>query len=466
MPHNKAYNIQNETGRIALHPLTLAFGNKSLNTVYHDYHAAQSLYLVRIALLLATMLYLIFISLDYQLVPLAAPRLLWIRLAVTLYFILILALTFINVAKRYFQPLMASVVLVGGLSVISKLAVYEAASSFNYYASIILTLIYGHALLRLRFIYAALTTWTIIGIYEWYAVSSDVAPASVILNNTYFLISANVMGMFASYGLEYYMRTTFWQKRQLNEKSNALHAEHARKSRELKEARETQLAMLPRAAPDHKEYTFAVSMKTAAEMGGDYYDLHVAEDNTVTFAIGDATGHGAQASALVAAMKILFSNNAAEMDINAFLQKASTSIRRMGLRNQYMALAVGRLCSSRLEIVGAGLPAALLYRCASGTVEEISLKGLPLGGYGDYAYHNSIFHMEPDDTLLLMTDGFAEHFNDKGEMPGYEKAAELFSHSARLSPEAIINQFEQYAESWSDGHPQQDDMTFMVIRKR
>lgn len=53
-------------------------------------------------------------------------------------------------------------------------------------------------------------------------------------------------------------------------------------------------------------------MKPATEVGGDYYDFHLADDGTLTVAVGDATGHGLKAGTFVTAMKSLFRTFAAD----------------------------------------------------------------------------------------------------------------------------------------------------------
>ena len=56
-------------------------------------------------------------------------------------------------------------------------------------------------------------------------------------------------------------------------------------------------------------------MKTATEVGGDYYDFNVGLDGTLTVAIGDATGHGMQAGTIVSMAKALFSSGGSKLDM-------------------------------------------------------------------------------------------------------------------------------------------------------
>ena len=75
-------------------------------------------------------------------------------------------------------------------------------------------------------------------------------------------------------------------------RAHLLEAENVRKSKELEEGRALQLSMLPTGLPRVEGLDVAVSMSTASEVGGDYYDFRVDPDGSLVVAIGDATGHG------------------------------------------------------------------------------------------------------------------------------------------------------------------------------
>ena len=76
-----------------------------------------------------------------------------------------------------------------------------------------------------------------------------------------------------------------------------------RRAQELEEARHLQLSMLPKKLPNLPHLDIAAYMKTASEVGGDYYDFHLGEDGTLTIAVGDATGHGLKAGTMVSVVK-------------------------------------------------------------------------------------------------------------------------------------------------------------------
>src|SRR5690606_29784454 len=109
-------------------------------------------------------------------------------------------------------------------------------------------------------------------------------------------------------------------------------------------------------------------------------------DGGVTFAIGDATGHGAEAGAMVTATKILFASLSREVRIEDILIRSTNTLKRVGINKLYMALAVGRLQDSELHLAGAGMPPALIYRAETGECEMVSLKGMPLGSFAEFPY--------------------------------------------------------------------------------
>ena len=91
-----------------------------------------------------------------------------------------------------------------------------------------------------------------------------------------------------------------------NFQENLLEADNQRKTKELEEASKLQLSMLPKNVPDVPDLEIAVYMKTASEVGGDYYDFKYDNNGTLIIAIGDATGHGMKAGTMVATIKGLF----------------------------------------------------------------------------------------------------------------------------------------------------------------
>ena len=246
--------------------------------------------------------------------------------------------------------------------------------------------------------------------------------------------------------------------------AKALKAENERKSLELEEARKLQLSMLPEKIPDIPDLDIAVYMKTATEVGGDYYDFKLSDDGTLTIAVGDATGHGLNAGTMVTATKSLFNALANQSDPVQILKNASKAIYGMGIRGKYMALILAKIKKRQLTLASAGMPSTIFYRAKFANVEEVELKGIPLGGFLDFPYKQKKIDLEIGDTVLFMSDGLPETFNKQDEMLGYEKAIKLFEEAANKSPEEIISYLVNAGNKWANGRIQDDDITFVVLK--
>ena len=132
--------------------------------------------------------------------------------------------------------------------------------------------------------------------------------------------------------------------------------------------------MLPKELPQLPHLEIGVFMKTATEVGGDYYDFKLHDDGTLTAVIGDATGHGMQAGTMVAATKSLFNALADEPKLIEFLKKGTKAIKAMGLKKMFMALTIAKFQDHHMQIAAAGIGLAYLvfgfFAALQGMVEE------------------------------------------------------------------------------------------------
>jgi serine phosphatase RsbU (regulator of sigma subunit) len=243
-----------------------------------------------------------------------------------------------------------------------------------------------------------------------------------------------------------------------------LEAENKRKTQELEEARKLQLSMLPKEIPQSSNYEISVYMKTATEVGGDYYDFYVDDDNTLTIAVGDATGHGMQAGTMVAASKSLFKDKASNPDPSLILKESSNALKEMGFSLLFMAMTVAKFSKDKIILSSAGMPFSLLYRSEQNKVEELEVKGMPLGSMKDFPYKSEEVNIKPGDVILFMSDGFPELYNENKDMLGYDKAVEIFNEAANSESGEVIQKLINEVNNWAGNYPLQDDITFVVVK--
>ncbi len=245
--------------------------------------------------------------------------------------------------------------------------------------------------------------------------------------------------------------------------SAKLEQSNQRMKKDLEDARELQLAMLPNNLPELTYLDMAVSMKTADEVGGDYYDFFQ-EDDKLTFALGDATGHGLKAGTIVTATKVLFNTFAMLENPVEILSNVSGSLKAMGFRNMYMAMSMAKISKGKMTISSAGIPYPFLYRDEDKSVTEIPLKGMPLGSFTNFAYQSETIKLGKGDTLLFHSDGLSECFNESGEVFGESRIRSLFEKAANQSPDQIISKLNEASIRWMGKSQLRDDMTFVVIK--
>ncbi len=243
-----------------------------------------------------------------------------------------------------------------------------------------------------------------------------------------------------------------------------LEAENKRQTQELEEARQLQLSMLPRELPQLPHLDIAVYMQTATEVGGDYYDFHVALDGTLTVVVGDATGHGMKAGTMVTAAKSLFNSYAPNPDILFSFSEITRCIKRMNFGKLSMCLTMLKIKGDKMEISTAGMPPSFIFRRDTRVVEEHMFKAMPLGTMEKFPYELKETALNSGDTILLMSDGLPELKNKSEEMYGYKRVRNGFEEVAEKSPEDIISYLKNEGSSWVNGEAPDDDVTFVVIK--
>jgi len=247
-------------------------------------------------------------------------------------------------------------------------------------------------------------------------------------------------------------------------KAHTAEAENKRKAEELQQARAIQLSMLPQSLPDVPYLDIAVHMKTATEVGGDYYDFFPQEDGGLYVATGDATGHGIPAGMMVAMTK----STIKALDVQSphiLLKQANQVIRAVNPVNMTMALNALTISDSGFAVSSAGMPPLFLFRGDQGEAEEILVEGLPLGAMNNADYSLRVVEFKSGDSLVLISDGLPELRNEAGDVLGYEAVQRAVSEHGAAPADALLAQIVALGDSWSGGEARDDDMTVVVIKR-
>jgi HD-GYP domain-containing protein (c-di-GMP phosphodiesterase class II) len=204
--------------QMKLHPLTLKFSGESSHLeepFLNDYYKS-SLSHVRILLILGALIYAAFGILDALLMPEQMFTIWLIRFIIIGPALLVfLLISFTGFFKRYMQPALAFAYIAVGTGIIGMIVIAPPQVSYFYYAGLMLVFMWGYTLIRLFFVWASFAGWAQVILYDIVAIWISPAPVNVFINNNFFFIGANALGMMACYAIEFYARRDYFMKQQL-----------------------------------------------------------------------------------------------------------------------------------------------------------------------------------------------------------------------------------------------------------
>lgn len=230
-----------------LNRLTLAFTGEiqKYERDFRNDYFMRSLNPFRFSLVLAIFFFGIFAFLDALLLP-ELKNLFWfIRFGIiTPVLVSVILFSFSPAFKRYMQPVLSLIMYLTGLAIIVMI-IFAAniLDHYTYYAGLILIFIFGFTFIKARFIYATIAGWSIVASYEIAALWLSDTPIEILINNNFFFISANVIGMFISYFMEHSARRDFYmrillekEQKKVKSANNALEKRVQERTRQLTSA--------------------------------------------------------------------------------------------------------------------------------------------------------------------------------------------------------------------------------------
>jgi hypothetical protein len=181
-------SLHSDIKEIRLNWLTLSFTGETavLEAPFQAYFITRNLLQIRVALFMGALMYGFFGILDALLLP-EQKHVIWlIRYAFVCPVILaVMAATFFSKMRRYLQPIMSFLIGFGGLGIVLMIIIAPAPISYYYYAGLILVFMFGYSFIYLRFLWASLSGWFIVIIYEIAAVLIN-TPAIEMTSNSFF----------------------------------------------------------------------------------------------------------------------------------------------------------------------------------------------------------------------------------------------------------------------------------------
>jgi sigma-B regulation protein RsbU (phosphoserine phosphatase) len=236
---------------------------------------------------------------------------------------------------------------------------------------------------------------------------------------------------------------------------------------EVNTAYAIQISILPSANPAVNGIEIASYIKSAEEVGGDFYDFHVIDKNRLGFVIGDVSGHGVSAGMLMAMAKSCFYNqNEHSTDVVKMMESMNNMVSDTVKKRLLMTFmyAIIDTKAKKMYYSNAGHHYPYIFRTSNSALETLEYPSYPLGVRKSTKFKKIKTELKKDDYLIFYSDGIIEQLNDAGELFGFDRMERLITSSniknAEELKELILKNFSEFTMD----NTQVDDITLIIIK--
>lgn len=240
---------------------------------------------------------------------------------------------------------------------------------------------------------------------------------------------------------------------------------------ELQMATAIQVGMLPHIFPpypDRSEFDLYASMTPAKEVGGDFYDFYMPDDDHVVITIADVSGKGIPAALMMMVTKTLLKNRGLSgyNDCARILTLVNNQLCENNELDMFITVWIGALTLSTGELTyaNAGHEYPAIMR-NGGKFELIKDRhSPPVGCMEGIPYREQNMKLEPGDILYIYTDGVTEANNSDHELFGEKRLIEALDLSDKENMESLCKNVSDKIFTFIDGFLQFDDITMLGFR--
>ena len=271
-----------------------------------------------------------------------------------------------------------------------------------------------------------------------------------------------------SQALNEQMDTIRRMERERMEQENRI-KEQERLVEELHTAREIQMSALPHTFPpfpERKEFDLFASMAPAWDVGGDFYDFFLIDDDHLCLVIADVSGKGIPGALFMMLSKRIIEDAARrELDAGKILEMANPSLCDSNQAGMFVTVWLGilELSTGRLTAANAGHEYPAIQKNGGSFALHRDRHGFVIGGMEGIRYRSYALQMAPGDKLFVYTDGVPEATAENGEMFGTERMTAALNTRTEGSPEEILAAVKQAVDAFVGSAEQFDDLTMMCL---
>ena len=246
-------------------------------------------------------------------------------------------------------------------------------------------------------------------------------------------------------------------------------AEKERIGTELELATRIQADMLPGvfpAFPDRKDFDIFASMTPAKEVGGDFYDFFLLDENHLALVIADVSGKGVPAALFMMVSMILIRNEVKNgLSPANVLRRINDQICSGNREDMFVTVWLGilDLATGKLTAANAGHEYPTLKQ-PDGSFELIKdPHGFVIGGLPDEYYTEYEWQLQPGAKIFVYTDGVPEAGESRSALYGTDRMMEALRAAENESPQKILEAVDASVRKYVGNAPQFDDVTMLCV---
>ncbi len=246
---------------------------------------------------------------------------------------------------------------------------------------------------------------------------------------------------------------------------------------ELQVATHIQAHMLPNtfpAFPDRVEFDIYASMDPAREVGGDFYDFFMPDDDHLVMVMGDVSGKGVPAALFMMTSRTMLKDAAqAGLDPAQILTRVNGQLCENNQDCMFVTVWVGvlEISTGTLTWADAGHEVLLVGRGNAWSFQQ-GHKGPALAGFEpeileleeEPPFANQVLQLQPGDVILQYTDGVTEAVNGKREQFGSQRLLRCLDRTEPGDMESLLGQVRRSLDEFVQGEDQFDDVTMLALR--
>ena len=280
------------------------------------------------------------------------------------------------------------------------------------------------------------------------------------------------IGLLAALAAALLIRSYVRRKMRILEEKHREEAKRERLENELQMAAQIQASMLPRsfpAFPERKEFDLYASMDPAKEVGGDFYDFFLIDDDHLGLVIADVSGKGIPAALFMMVSKAMIKNCAMSgLSPAAALESVNRQICANNPEDMFVTVWLGilEISSGKLSAANAGHEYPVLKAPGRDFALWKDRHGLVVGGIEDMIYQEYELRLEPGAKLFVYTDGVPEATNRENELFGSERMLAALNQNRDAGPEELLRNVRRAVDSFVGDAEQFDDLTMLCLEYR